>query len=119
MDYDNCERDFRINDFQKKDNSYAPDYKALRVRGIDLHEMYFKNLPFDLEGHKLLGIEQRFFLVDIYRIDLHNSRIRNLSIEVLKEHEYFLHGIFGDQNIFGRGVTRHLPFQCHEVRTKK
>ena len=118
LDYDNCERDFRINIFKKKDNSYVVDYRALRVRGIDLHEMYFKNLSFDLEGHKLLGIEQRFFLVDIYRMDTKDSRISKLDTDVLKEHEYFLHGIFGDQNVFGRGITRYLPSRCHEVRMK-
>ena len=89
------------------------------MRGIDLHEMYFNGFPFDLEGHKQLGIEQRFFLLDIYRVDSKDSRIRDLDTDVLKEHEYFLHGIFGDQNVFGRGVTRCLPFQCHEVRAKE
>ncbi|MFC2136437.1 hypothetical protein ACFLTH_17620 [Bacteroidota bacterium] len=119
LDYTNSERDFKIKDFKERDGSMFVDYRALRVRGIDLHEMYFNGLPFDLGGHKQLGIEQRFFLLDIYRIDPKDSRVKDLSSEVLKEHEYFLHGIFGDQNIFGRGVTRYLPFQCHEVRAKE
>lgn len=119
LDYDNSERDFKITDFQERDGSFVIDYKALRVRGIDLHEMYFKGLPFDLEGHKLLGIEQRFFILDIYKLDSNDSRIRELSTEVLEEHEYFLHGIFGDQNVFGRQATRYLPFKCHEVRAKE
>lgn len=119
LEFNDTERDVRITKFQEKEGLYIVDYKALRVRGIDLHEMYFKGLPFDLEGHKLVGIEQRFFLLDIYQVDIKDSRIMDLGTDILEEHEYFLHGFFGDQNVFGRGVSRHLPFQCHEVRAKK
>jgi len=108
LDYDNSDRDFEIV------VDKGVDYHALRVRGIDLHEMHIQGLPFDLEGHKNIGIEQKFFLLDIYKID----ELPDLSIDVLKEYEYFLHGFYGDQNVFGRSETKYLPSQCHEVKVK-
>ena len=118
LDYDNTEKDFKITDFKENNGTFDIDYGALRVRGLDLHEMYFKGLPFNLEGHRKMGIVQRFFLLDIYKIDPKDTRIRDLNTEILKEYEYFLHGIYGDQNVFGRGITRYLPLQCHEVKRK-
>jgi hypothetical protein len=118
LDYHNDARDYRITDFKKREGCMVIDYGALRVRGIDLHEMYIKGLPFDLDGHKLLGIEQKFFLSDIYSVDIKNPQFQNLGTDVLKNHEYFLHGLFGDQNVFGRGVTKYLPSRCYEVKKK-
>lgn len=117
LDLDNEERDYEIVDFKEKDNCHYFDYSALRARGIDLHEMYMKGLPFGIREQNRLGIEQRFFLLDISRIDLGDDAFRNLyqSSRVLKDNEYFLHGFFGDQNVFGRTPSKFLPHKCYEV----
>ena len=118
MDYDNDEMDYKIKNFRNQDTIPTIDYRSLRCQGIDLHEMYIKNLPFNLEEHTRLGIEQRFFLVDIYETNQEIKRIGELSQKVLREHQYFLHGIFGDHNIFGRIPTKYLPSRCYEVKAK-
>jgi len=118
LDYSNSERDFEITNFKEKNGYPVIDYHALRVRGIDLHEMYIKGLSYTLEGHKKLGIEQKFFLLDIYRSDIDSLGMFDIDSEVLKENEYFLHGFFGDQNVFGRRPTEYLPSKCWEVKLK-
>ena len=115
--YDNDSRDCKINQFKKVDNHYCIDFRSLRVRGIELNEMYFKGLPFDLKGHSSIGIQQKFFLLDINKIDIKNINIENLSDKILKKYEYFLHGLYGDQNPFGRSPTKYLPTNCSEIIT--
>lgn len=116
LDYDNDERDFEIRDFVKANGAYNIDFKALRVRGIDLHEMYTNDLPWDIEEAKKIGVEQVFFLLNIRKITDY-SKIKELkeTTELLKSNAYFLHGFFGDQNIFGRRSSKYLPYKCQKL----
>jgi len=120
FDYDNSERDYEITDFLIKNGHYTIDYKALRAKGIDLHEMYIKNLPSTLEEHNKLGMKQEFYLLNTYAINPKEERIKKIrsNSRILKENEYFLHGFFGDNNIFGRRPTKYMPFRCQEVKPK-
>ncbi len=116
LDYTNDDRDFEIKDFWKDNGTYEIDFEALRARGIDLHEMYTRDLPLDSKEAKALGITQDFFLLDIYRIkdqDPINALFEDTKL--LKENKYFLHGFFGDQNIFGRRKSCYLPYKCYKI----
>jgi len=120
FDYNNDQRDYEITDFLNKRGNYTIDYQALRAKGIDLHEMYIKNLPCSLEEHRTLGIKQQFYLLDTYAINPDDERIREVrdNSELVKENEWFLHGFFGDNNIFGRRPAKYVPFSCQEVKPK-
>lgn len=120
LDYENYDRDFEVKDFYKKDGVYEIDYESLRTRGIDLHEMYTKDLPLDIEEATKMGITYDVFLLDIYEINEQDEKIKELfnKTTILKENKYFLHGFFGDQNIFGRRSAKYLPNKCNKV-TKK
>ncbi len=117
LDYHNDDRDFPIKDFVKEDNYYRINYGALRTRGIELHEMYTRDLPMDIKSAQELGIEQEFYLLDVYKVD--ETQVKSLRLEldnqILKEHEFFLHGFFGDQNIFGRRSSEYLPSKCYRI----
>jgi hypothetical protein len=116
LDYTNTDRDWMITDFSEKNGIFEPDYEALRMRGIDLHEMYSQDLPMGLQSAQALGITQEFFLLDIYEItDLEAINALRQETILLKEHKNFLHGFFGDQNIFGRRSAKYLPFRCSQV----
>lgn len=117
LDYDNKERDLEIEDFYKENGTYEIDFRALRTRGIDLQEMYTKDLPWEVEEAEKLGVTQDFFLLDIYRIS-DNSKIQELkqNTEILKANCNFLHGFFGDQNIFGRRMSSYLPNKCYSIK---
>ncbi len=117
LDYDNCERDFEIKDFVWRGKIFNIDYNSLRARGIDLHEMYLQNLPWTKKECKKLGIEQEFFMLDIYEIK-DKGKIKKLfeDSEVLKENKFFLHGFFGDQNIFARREAKYLPYKCQRIK---
>lgn len=114
--YDNSERDFAVADFIRKEDHYQIDYAALRARGIDLHEIYSQGIPLTLKEAQALGIEQEFFLLDVYRID--DKKISALldNAKLLKENAYFLHGFFGDQNVFARRRSKYLPNKCQRIR---
>lgn len=116
LDYSNTEREFEIKDFTKANGTYEIDFAALRARGIDLQEMYTRDLPWELEEAEKLGINQDFFLLEIFRIS-DNSKIEKLrqDTEILKQNRYFLHGLFGDQNIFGRRTSEYLPGKCYKI----
>ncbi len=116
LDYGNEERDFEIKDFVKSNGSYSIDFRALRARGIDLHEMYTNDLPWDIQEAKKIGVEQDLFLLNISKIKDY-SKIRELKAdtELLKANAHFLHGFFGDQNIFGRRKSEFLPSRCQRV----
>lgn len=116
IDYTNDDRDFEIKDFWKDNGAYVIDFEALRARGIDLHEMYTRDLPLDAINGELLGITQDFFMLDIYRI-VDQSSVNALfeDTELLKKNKHFLHGFFGDQNIFGRRKSYYLPYKCHKI----
>jgi len=116
LDYNNFERDFEIKDFVCEKGVYFVDYNSLRLRGIDLHESYAKGLPWNLKGCEKMGIKQDFFLLDICKIS-RAEEINKLkeNTKLLNKNKFFLHGFFGDQNIFGRRVSEYLPKVCYKV----
>lgn len=122
IDYRECSRDFEIKDFIRKESGIIDfDYKSLRARGIDLHEIYAQNLPWCLSDCKKIGIEQEFFILDIFEIK--NNIKKNIKklfndTELLKKNKFFLHGFFGDQNIFARRESRYLPSKCQRINIK-
>jgi len=119
LDYNNQDRDIEINNFIAKNGVVQPDFSALRARGVDLHEMYFKGLPWGLKACEKIGISQEYFLLDIYRIKKDKNYQSLFSdSNTLKNNAHFLHGFFGDQNVFGRGETRYLPSKCYKVCKK-
>lgn len=116
LDYENTERDFEIKNFYRENGVWEIDFEALRCRGIDLHEMYTNDLPFDGKHASAMGIAQDFFLLDIYRlVDRKHMQELFADTELLRAHKKFLHGFFGDQNIFGRREATYLPYQCQKV----
>lgn len=114
--YTNDDRDFEIRDYWKEDGVYEIDYEALRARGIDLHEMYTRDLPLDPSQADSLGITQDYFLLNIYRIT-EQGPIKELfnDTALLKKNKYFLHGFFGDHNVFGRRKAYYLPYKCQRI----
>jgi hypothetical protein len=123
LDYDNRERDCEITDFIKNGGGVVDfDYNTLRARGIDLHEVFAKNLPWTLNEMNELGISQEFFLLDIYEIQEKDKKITNklfADSNLLNKNQYFLHGFFGDQNIFARRESKYLPSKCQKISLKK
>jgi|GEM_PF-1880397 len=122
LDFDNCDRDCEITDFVKNGGGKVDfDYEALRARGIDLHEVFAQNFPWSLIEMKELGISPEFFLLDIYEMqDKEKKTVKKLfaDSELLKKNQYFLHGFFGDQNIFARRESRFLPSKCQRIKLK-
>ena len=116
LEYTEDERDFEIKDFWDEGDKYSIDFEALRARGIDLHEMYSKNLPRTIEAAEEMGITQDSFLLDIYRIKK-GEDYKELFVDtaILKKNKWFLHGFFGDQNIFGRRESLYLPSKCQRI----
>ena len=119
LNHDSYERDFEIRDFHRKDQKLEIDFGALRARGIDLHEMYTRDLPLGIKAMERKGIENDFFLLNISKIT-DETRMNDLfsDTDLLKKNEYFLHGFFGDQNIFGRRRSQYLPTKCQFVKKK-
>ncbi len=119
LDYENSKKNFVVRDFWRLDGHYEVDFESLRSRGIDLHEMYTKDLPMHVDEAEKLGISQDVFLLGIYRVG-DSEKIMELfnDTETLKKNKHFLHGFFGDQNVFGRGNTKYLPYECQQVFRK-
>lgn len=119
LDFNNKERDIEIQDYICKNETVKIDHEPLRARGVDLQEMYAKNLPWNIKNCEKLGIKQDFFILDIYEIT-NQSKIKKLfkDTDTLTKNKDFLHGFFGDQNIFGRRSSRYLPSRCFKVNKK-
>ncbi|MFA7302556.1 MAG: hypothetical protein WC030_02295 [Candidatus Paceibacterota bacterium] len=116
LDYQNGDRDFEIQDFKRDGDVYEIDYGALRARGIDLHEMYTRDLPLDPNDIETLGITQDFYLLNIYKITDYAAVTAIFNdTALLKSSRHFLHGFFGDQNIFGRRRSYYLPYKCQKI----
>jgi hypothetical protein len=120
LEYTNNDRDFEIHDFKRDGDMYEIDYSALRVRGIDLHEMYTRDLPLNSEEATALGITQDFYLLNIYRIT-DDFAMHELfqKTDLLKANRHFMHGFFGDQNIFGRRKSYYLPYKCQRIERRE
>ncbi len=117
--HQNADRDITVKDFRDKNGNLEIDYAAMRARGVDLHEMYSQDLPLVKTELDALGIEQEFCLLDIYEIeDLEVMNMLENDTDTLKRSKHFLHGFFGDQNIFGRRKTKYLPFKCYRLKLK-
>ena len=86
------------------------------MRSIDLQGMYTNDLPWHIDRAEELGITQDFFLLGIYKIkDISKINKLKKETELLKNNRYFLHGFFGNQNIFGRRVSEYLPYKCSKM----
>ncbi len=119
LDYKNTDRDIVVTDYKDEDGRCVPDYEILRAKGVDLHEMYTTDLPLELEKINELGIKQEFYFLDIYKItDLDAINCMFNDADLLKRNKHFLHGFFGDQNIFGRRKAAYLPYSCSRVTLK-
>lgn len=121
LDYDDGSRDVPIQDFAVKKDRVEIRYDALRARGVDLHEMYAQGLAWTIQEANQQGIEQQYFLLDIYRIQERTKKLLKrlkADTKTLLRYQYFLHGIFGDQNIFGRRDATYLPLRCRRVSLK-
>lgn len=119
LDYQNDDRDYEIKDFYDAGQRYEVDFEALRARGIDLYEMYTNDLPRDIQHATSLGIRQEYFLLDICKLAKDkNFKALFDNTALLRENKYFLHGFFGDQNVFGRGEVTYLPFRCQRISLK-
>ncbi len=120
FEYAATDRDYLITDFIEDGNGIRIDRVSLQVRGIDLCEMYSPDLPWDKRDANQLGIEQEFFLLDISQIDIISREIRNLfaDTKLLKQNSDFLHGFWGDQNIFGRRPVEYIPSKVYSVNIK-
>ena len=120
LDYQNADRDIPVRDFREKSGIFEIDYAAMRARGVDLHEMYSQDLPLSKAESDALGIEQEFYLLDIYEIDsLEPMNSLEADTKLLRENKHFLHGLFGDQNIFGRRKAKYLPSRCYSLKLKE
>jgi hypothetical protein len=119
LNHDTNERDFEIRDFRKKNGKIEINFSSLRVRGIDLHEMYTKDLPLGVKEMEARGINTEYFLLNIARIT-DETRMNEIfsDTDVLKKNEYFMHGFFGDQNIFGRRRSQYLPTKCQSIKKR-
>ena len=106
-------RDIEINNFVDINKFAFIDYKALRVKGIDLYEMYIKGLPMIPSKINKYKIQQEFYLLDLEKVN--KKKYNTFSSEDLKRNEYFLHGFFGDQNLFGRSTSEYIPYNCRKV----
>ena len=117
VEYTNADRDIPIKDFKMQDGVLRIDFRSLRTKGVDLHEMYTSDLPADLETMNQFGISQDYFLLDIQKTTGYESLIDQLfnDTKTLLENQWFLHGFFGDQNIFGRRKTYYLPLGCGKI----
>jgi len=118
VQYDNSDRDYTITDFIKIRGEIRIDLESLRVRGIDLYEMYTPDLPWNIRHAKQLGIEQELFLMDVRNVDTNSKIFRDVfrDTKMLKSHDDFLHGFFGDQNIFGRRPSEYLPKNVYSIK---
>lgn len=119
LDFDSEERNVEIQDYILKNEVVEINQEPLIARGVDLQEMYAKNLPWNINDCEKLKIKQDFFILDIYEITNQN-KVKKLfkDTNTLIKNKDFLHGFFGDQNIFGRRSTRYLPSRCFKVSKK-
>ncbi|MFA6099458.1 MAG: hypothetical protein WC750_01095 [Patescibacteria group bacterium] len=116
LNYSDQSRDFEIQDFVFDGQRVQVALEPLMARGIDLHEMFIKNLPWDIKGCDRFGIKQDYYLLDIHRIK-DDKKIKKLrsDTKILLKNNNFLHGFFGDQNVFARRASKYLPFACFKI----
>jgi len=112
--------DKRISHFEFNQNGYVtPRFRTLRLEGIDLSESYLTGISWNIEDCKKIGVEQKFYILDIYkiRININKRMINSIKIpsKLLRHYSYFLYGFWGDDYIFGRRASNSLPFMCNEV----
>lgn len=125
QNYSDSEGDKKITYFKKLNHNgqYIPFYNALNWEGNLVYEAYSRGIPENINDSISMGIEQRFFLMDIYKpeIDVKKKSINgyDLSNELIDNNLYFLYGFWGDDNIFMRRPSEYLPKTCYEVNLKR
>ncbi len=111
-------QDVELKDFVKKKGCYFLDTPSLNLKGINVYEIYMKKLSFNMKRNNELGISQKFFLLDICKININEGKIKKLrnDLKTLEKYNSFLYGFFGDYNLFGRRPSEFLPYSCHEIK---
>ena len=101
---------------------FIPFYKALNMEGNMVYETYCKGVPEQLNDCSNLGIEQKHYLLEIYKpkIDIKQKKINNIDLSgnIFEQNPYFLYGFWGDDNIFMRRPSEYLPKTCYEVKLR-
>ncbi len=123
QNYSDLDGDKKINHFRKLNNGrVVPFYKALNLEGNLVYETYCTGIPQSLNDCKINGIEQRFFLIELYKpkIDSKQKTINGVSFsnDLVSNDSYFLYGFWGDDNIFMRRPSEYLPKTIHEIILK-
>lgn len=123
QNYSDSDGDRKIKYFKSLPNGrIIPFFKALNIEGNLVYETYCKGIPQTLEDSLEQGIEQQFYLLELYKpkIDAHDKSINgiNLSKELASNNSYFLYGFWGDDNIFMRRTSEFLPKKCFEITLK-
>lgn len=125
QNYSDSQGDKKISYFKhlKYNGQYIPYYSALNWEGNMVYEAYSKGIPHNLEDSTKLGIEQKFYLLNIYKPDINVNEKKingiDLSSELQDNNLYFLYGFWGDDNIFMRRPSEYLPKACYEVKLRK
>ncbi|MFY0602747.1 MAG: hypothetical protein JXQ93_02275 [Flavobacteriaceae bacterium] len=116
--------DKKINHYKQSSNgSVIPFYKALGIEGNQIYETYCKGIPERIKDCNDMGIEFRYFLLELYRpeIDPQDKCINGVDIsdELAKYKLPFLYGFWGDDSIFMRRVSEFLPKTCYEITKRQ
>lgn len=125
QNFSDSQGDKKITYFKRLSHNgqYIPFYNALNWEGNMVYEAYSKGIPKNIADSIGIGIEQRFFLLDIYKpeINVKKKTINDIELanELLDNNLYFLYGFWGDDNIFMRRPSEYLPKTCYEVKLKK
>lgn len=116
LDHSNSDRDFEIQSYIAENGIYKFDFNCALSWGVDLYEMYSRDLPWNLHASQKMRILQEFYLLDIYKIKDYSYMLKALSDrQILQDNQFFLHGFWGDQNIFGRRRSEYLPYRCRRI----
>jgi len=124
QNYSDSHGDKKITYFKqlKHNGQFIPYYSALNWEGNLVYEAYSKGIPLNIEESTKLGIEQKFFLLDIYKPDINTNEKKINDIDLTNELQesslYFLYGFWGDDNIFMRRPSEYLPKTCYEVKLR-
>lgn len=109
-----------INHFEKQDEGrIIPNYKKLLLNPQNIYESYLQGLPFKLKKCEEKEIQQRFFILDLYKFRKFNDNFDFLSqYKNILKYESFLHGFNGENSFIGRKKSEYLPFKCAEILKK-
>jgi hypothetical protein len=123
QNYSDSDGDKKITHYRKLNTGrVVPFYKALNLEGNLVYETYCTGIPQSVSDSKTKGIEQRFFLIELYKPQI-DSQIKTingvfLSNDLMANDSYYLYGFWGDDNIFMRKPSEYLPNTIYEIIPK-